>query len=103
MTEQQRLMALPPKTYALKLVKAEWGVKQFGCLAQLWGKESAWNPKAFNPIKVDGKHAGGIPQILGLDPNLPHTIQIQRGVKYIKHRYETPCRAWAFWQRNGWY
>jgi hypothetical protein len=103
MSHEQRLMAMPPKAYALKLVKAEWGVKHWGCLAQLWGKESAWNPRAFNPIKVNGLNAGGIPQILGLDPAMPHTKQIDRGIKYIKHRYSTPCHAWAFWQRKGWY
>jgi hypothetical protein len=103
MTYEQRLLAMPPKAYALKLVKAEWGAGHFGCLAKLWGKESAWNPRAFNPIKVNGMNAGGIPQILGLDPAMPHTKQIDRGIKYIKHRYSNPCRAWSFWQKRGWY
>jgi hypothetical protein len=103
MSYKQRLLAMPPKEYALKLVKAEWSVGQFECLAKLWGKESAWNPRAFNPIKVNGLNAGGIPQILGLDPAMPHTEQIDRGIKYIKHRYSNPCRAWEFWQRKGWY
>jgi hypothetical protein len=103
MSHKQRLLAMPPKAYALKLVKAEWNANQFGCLAKLWGKESGWNPRAFNPIKVNGRNAGGIPQILGLDPAMPHTDQIDRGIKYIKHRYSNPCRAWSFWQRKGWY
>jgi hypothetical protein len=97
-------MALPPKTYAEKIIKVKWpNSKQFDCLEQLWTKESNWRPNAYNKIKVGGRNAGGIPQILGLDPKLHHTIQIDRGVKYIKHRYETPCNAWAFWQRKGWY
>ena len=103
MTDQQRLMAMPPKAYALKLVEAEWGASHWVCLAKLWGKESGWNPRAFNPIKVNGRNAGGIPQILGLDPKLHHTIQIDRGIKYIKHRYSNPCRAWSFWQKRNWY
>jgi hypothetical protein len=103
-SHEQRLLAMTPKAYALKLVTAEWPLtKQFSCLAQLWGKESGWNPRAFNPVKVNGKNAGGIPQILGLDPKLHHTKQIDLGIKYIKHRYSTPCRAWAFWQIRKWY
>ena len=104
MSDKQRLMAMPPKAYALTGLTAEWSYKgQWACLAQLWGKESAWNPRAFNPIKVGGKNAGGIPQILGLDPKMHHTEQIDRGIKYIKHRYSNPCRAWSFWQKKGWY
>jgi hypothetical protein len=100
---------LAPKQYAKYKVKAIWDSgKHYGCLAKLWGKESAWNPKAFNPIKVNGRNAGGIPQILGLSPHLPAHVQIDRGLKYIIHRYDTPCQAWAFWQARaakgtGWY
>ena len=103
MTYEQRIKAMTPKAYALKLVKAEWGEKHFDCLAQLWTKESNWRPEAYNKIKVNGRNAGGIPQILGLDPKLHHTVQIDRGIKYIKHRYSNPCRAWSFWQTRGWY
>jgi hypothetical protein len=95
---------LAPKQYAQIRVAAIWGnQKHYGCLASLWGKESGWNPKAFNPIKVGGRNAGGIPQILGLSPKLPAHVQIDRGLKYIKHRYSNPCRAWAFWQKGKWY
>jgi hypothetical protein len=104
MSEKQRLSVIAPKTYALELVEAEWpNMRQFPCLGKLWGKESAWNPRAFNPVKVNGRNAGGIPQILGLNPNMHHTKQIDRGIKYIKHRYSNPCRAWSFWQQKGWY
>jgi hypothetical protein len=95
---------LAPKQYAAIQVKAIWGdPKHYRCLAALWGKESAWNPKAQNPIKVNGKRAGGIPQILGLSPKLPAHVQVDRGLKYIKHRYNTPCAAWKFWQKGKWY
>jgi len=108
-TEAQTLKAMQPKQYASVMVMKIWeSKKQFVCLSQLWGKESGWNPRAFNPIKVGGKNAGGIPQILGLSPHLHHTIQIDRGLKYITHRYQTPCNAWAFWlskdaKGTGWY
>lgn len=100
---------LAPKQYAQIKVAAIWGNKKhYKCLASLWGKESGWNPKAFNPTKVNGRNAGGIPQILGLSPKLPAHVQIDRGLKYIKHRYSTPCNAWAFWlskaqKGTGWY
>lgn len=81
----------------------EWQHKQYRCLTQLWGKESAWNPKAFNETKVMGKNAGGIPQILGLDPNMPATRQIDRGLSYIYHRYGTPCKAWVHFKEKGWH
>ena len=100
---------MEPRQYASVMVMKIWeSKKQFVCLSQLWGKESGWNPRAFNPIKVGGKNAGGIPQILGLSPHLHHTVQIDRGLKYITHRYQTPCNAWAFWlskdaKGTGWY
>ena len=60
---------------------SEWQDEQWSCLNRLWGKESAWNPEAFNPIRVMGKHAGGIPQLLGLDPDTPAPRQIERGLE----------------------
>jgi hypothetical protein len=83
---------------------SEWQDKQWSCLNSLWGKESAWNPKAYNSIRVMGKHAGGIPQLLGLDPvTTPAPRQIERGLSYIYYRYGTPCEAWKFFVRNGWH
>lgn len=79
----------------------EWKDNQVSCLNRLWGKESAWNPSAFNTTKVMGKHAGGIPQLLGLDPDTPAPQQIDRGLDYIYYRYTTPCEAWSHWKRNG--
>ena len=96
---------LEPKQYA-KL--AVGNSKQFACLEQLWTKESNWRPKAQNKTKVNGKQAGGIPQILGLSPDLPAHLQINKGLDYIEHRYGSPCEAWAFWLKQdkkgvGWY
>lgn len=80
---------------------SEWQDEQWSCLNRLWGKESAWNPEAFNPVRVMGKHAGGIPQLLGLDPATPAPRQIERGLDYIYYRYGTPCEAWYNWKREG--
>ena len=80
-----------------------WRDKQMSCLSKLWGKESAWNPDAYNKVKVMGKNAGGIPQLLGLDPKTPPTKQIDRGLEYIFYRYHTPCRAWQHFKKKGWH
>jgi len=100
---------LSPRAYAALQVKHIWrDNRQYACLSALWDRESHWNPKSQNRVKVSGLRAGGIPQILGLSPKLrPHT-QIDRGLKYIMHRYQTPCNAWAFWlnqdrKGGGWY
>lgn len=90
------------KAYARDQLSA-WQEEQWSCLSNLWGKESAWNPKAYNSIRVMGKNAGGIPQLLGLDPDTPAPRQIERGLSYIYYRYDTPCNAWAFFKRNGWH
>lgn len=81
----------------------QWQRRQWSCLNRLWGKESAWNPKAYNTIKVSGRNAGGIPQLLGLDPATQPTRQIERGLDYIYNRYGTPCKAWEFFKRKGWH
>ena len=66
---------------------------------ELWHRESRWNPKADNPRSS----AYGIPQILRLSEKLSPIQQIDRGVAYIVHRYDTPCRALAFHDRRGFY
>ena len=80
-----------------------WQHNQWLCLDKLWTKESNWRHEAYNNVKIMGKNAGGIPQILGLSPDTNPTEQIDRGLDYISYRYGTPCGAWKFWQKNGWY
>jgi hypothetical protein len=90
------------KAYARDTIQA-WSDNQFLCLEKLWHKESNWRPEAYNKIKVMGKNAGGIPQILGLSTQTPAPRQIDRGFAYIMHRYGTPCMAWKFHKQKGWY
>jgi hypothetical protein len=99
-TVQTSWSKVDSKAYARDKLSA-WQDKQWSCLNSLWSKESAWNPDAFNPVRVMGKHAGGIPQLLGLDPDTPAPRQIERGLDYIYYRYGTPCDAWTHWKRNG--
>lgn len=73
--------------------------KEWGCLARLYGKESAWNYKARN-----GSHYG-IPQ--GRSKYLKTATAQQQviwGLNYINHRYEgKPCNAWKHWQQRNWH
>ena len=90
------------KAYARDVVLA-WADNQYECLDKLWTQESNWRSEAYNKVKVMGKNAGGIPQILGLDPDTPAPLQIDRGFAYIMHRYGTPCMAWKHHLKKGWY
>ncbi|BDZ53357.1 aggregation-promoting factor C-terminal-like domain-containing protein [Agromyces marinus] len=84
-----------------------WGGDQFGCLVDLWNKESGWNVYAQNP----SSGAYGIPQALpgskmgsaGGDWATNATTQIKWGLGYIAGRYGTPCGAWSHSQSVGWY
>jgi hypothetical protein len=79
---------------------------QFGCLDNLWSRESGWRTTAENP-----SGAYGIPQALpgskmasaGADWQTNDKTQIKWGLGYIKERYSTPCGAWSYWQANGSY
>ena len=97
-----------PKEYAKDLAKTlyGWNQAQFKCLAILWGKESAWNPTAVSPTNDHGIPQRNMPNATSAEKKafLEDTeAQIEWGLGYIKHRYETPCNAWSFWQKNNWY
>lgn len=98
MQQVSQASIVPTKSYKTYAKAKTSNHKQWVCLAKLWGKESAWNPYADNPHST----AFGIPQILGLKTHDPFK-QIDLGLKYVKHRYSYPCKAWAFHKRNGWY
>ena len=72
------------------------------CLLSLWTKESNWRPDAYNktPVYQNGEklHAGGIPQILGLDPDLKVEEQVERGLIYIESRYYNQCISLPEWE-----
>ena len=72
--------------------------RQYLCLEQLWHLESKWNPLADNKRST----AYGIPQLLKLKTKDPYK-QIDAGLKYIAHRYGTPCKALAYHTKTGHY
>jgi hypothetical protein len=79
---------------------------QFGCLNNIWTRESGW---VYNAENASGAY--GIPQALpgskmasaGADWMTDPTTQIKWGLGYIKSVYGSPCNAWAFWQAHSWY
>lgn len=90
------------KDYARKLVTQ----KEFRCLTKLWGKESAWNPRAKSPT-----NDYGIPQ-RNMPTHSKKTIekfrsspkaQIDWGIGYIRHRYGDVCKAWDHHLKRNWY
>jgi hypothetical protein len=91
--------AIQPKDY----IRVHYSSKEALCLIKLYGKESAFNPKAIG--NEDGiKKAYGIPQLKNeIIKDLSANKQIDYGMKYIAHRYGTPCNAWAHSKRKGWY
>ena len=78
----------------------------FGCLLDIWNRESSWQYDAEN-----ASGAYGIPQALpgskmasaGADWQTNPTTQIEWGLGYIKTTYGNPCSAWAFEEANGYY
>ena len=76
-------------------------MREYKCLAILWGKESAWNPNARN-----GSHYG-IPQGRSIYlSKVDGYKQIQWGLKYIQHHriYKgDTCRALDHWKAYGWH
>ncbi len=96
------------QTLAKSLMSAQgWNPStQFGCLVNMWNKESGWRTTAGSP---GGPY--GIPQAnpgtkmasAGSDWKTSARTQIIWGFGYIKGRYSTPCGAWSFWQGHHWY
>jgi hypothetical protein len=119
MTPKQKhqfvISQMSAKDYAKHLLRIDYKQpeREYRCLAQLWGKESAWNYRAKSPT-----HDYGIPQRhmshntkAQIDDFLSHPHpQIRWGLGYIEHRYKTPCKALHSWLsradkngRGGWY
>jgi len=79
---------------------------QWGCLDNLWNRESGW---VYNAENASGAY--GIPQALpgskmasaGADWLTNPTTQIKWGLGYIKSLYATPCGAWGHEEADGWY
>ncbi len=73
--------------------------KQYVCISRLWYLESRWNNRADNRSST----AYGIAQVLDTKTNNAYK-QIDKGLKYIKHRYKGDgCKALEHHYNRGWY
>ena len=96
------MMQVNAKAVAKELLTKE----QFSCFTKLIGRESAWNPKAENPIST----ASGIGQMLdstykglGMKKSNAGVAQLVATLSYISRRHINPCNAWRHFQDKGWY
>lgn len=79
--------------------RSGWKGAQWRCLAAIIDAESRWNPTADNPTSS----AYGVFQQLRLTPGTSLADQTRLGLKYVAHRYGTPCAALHFRAANGYY
>ena len=93
--------SINPKTY----IRFHYSIKEGSCLLRLYGKESAFNPRAIGNLSSPTKsYVYGIPQLKNpIIKDLSANRQIDYGMKYVAHRYGTPCKAWAHWLKKGWH
>lgn len=94
------VMTQPTRTQLQAYAFQGLSTKQRTCLNRLWQAESSWRYWATNK---QGSTAYGIAQVLRTPKHLTPYQQIDRGLRYIEHRYQTPCQAWSHHQHKGWY
>jgi hypothetical protein len=94
------IKTIDPKTY----IRFNYDSSESLCLIKLYGKESAFNPRAIGNLS-GAKQVYGIPQLKNpIIKDLSPIKQIDYGMKYIAHRYDgKPCNAWAHWLKKGWH
>jgi hypothetical protein len=98
----QKASMISFKDYALLKIESK---KQYGCLARLWGAESAWNPLARNNSHY------GIPQGKSVYlSTVDGYKQINWGLDYLAHRYKldqngyiNACAAWEHFKKRNWH
>ena len=85
----------------------KWSDKQMACLNILWNNESHWNFKAHNYSSGASGIAQALPgnkmDVVATDWRTNPVTQIKWGIRYIKIRYGTPCRALANTRWTGYY
>ncbi|WNI17570.1 transglycosylase SLT domain-containing protein [Actinacidiphila sp. ITFR-21] len=97
----------PTVAGAKNFARAQLSSSQYTCLDNVVDHESGWNLFATNP----SSGAYGLMQALpgskmasaGSDWRTNPRTQIKWGLSYMENNYGTPCGAWNFWQKNGWY
>ena len=89
------LIQMSPKQYA----KSQLSLSEYKCIERLYNLESNWREAAYNP-----SGAYGIPQLKNkLIQHMSGVDQVRYGIKYIRHRYKTPCNALLHMKIKGWH
>jgi Transglycosylase SLT domain len=97
------------KIVAAQLVATtyKWSAKQMSCLTTLWNGESHWNFKAHNYSSGATGIAQALPankmDVIATDWRTNPVTQLKWGLRYIKIRYGTPCKALAKTRWSGYY
>jgi len=99
--------AAPTLAGARSYARSQLSADQYACLSRVVERESGWNPSARNA----SSGAYGLFQALpgskmssaGSDWATNPSTQMRWGISYMRARYGSPCGAWYFWQKNGWY
>jgi hypothetical protein len=84
------------------------GRTQYTCLSWIVQAESRWDPRAWNR---KGSGAYGLAQAkpasrmapYGADYMTNPITQLRFAIGYARERYGSPCEAWEFWARHGWW
>lgn len=79
--------------------RSGWHGAQWRCLDAIIYRESRWNPRAANTHSS----ARGLFQMLKQDPALSVEEQTERGLRYVRERYGSPCDALRWHTSHGWY
>jgi len=96
------------QSYARQMVyQYGWTDEDYYAIVMIVNHESSWRPNAVN--KKSG--SCGLFQAYpcskmakyGSDYKTNWKVQMKFGFEYIKARYKTPTKAWAFWQSHHWY
>ena len=101
------ILAGDPRDIARAMLADRGQSGEFGCLDNLWTRESGWQVHDTN----GSSGAYGIPQSLpadkmasaGADYRDNAATQIRWGLGYIADRYGSPCAAWSHSQSYNWY
>jgi hypothetical protein len=95
------IKTIDPKSY----IRFNYDSSESLCLIKLYGKESAFNPRAIGNLDSPTKsYVYGIPQLKNpIIKDLSAIEQINYGMKYVAHRHGTPCKAWEHWLKKGWH
>ena len=94
--------------YLYQKVKEQgWTTSDYNAIVNIAIKESSLNPNSVN--KKSG--ACGLFQAYPCNKAVKqypdymtnYKSQVDWGINYIKNRYQTPSKAWEFWQQHKWY